>query len=69
MKITDHSQCGASSGIHDCYTFGQGELDFNGFWEFPCWECARQAEKENPNFGPCWPHTDEQLVELGFKTP
>lgn len=57
----DHSKCGTSSGIHDCLTFGQGELDSHGFWERPCHFCARKSEKDNPEFGACWPHTQEQL--------
>jgi len=30
--------CHVSSGVHDCLTFGTGELDDNGFWENPCWD-------------------------------
>lgn len=37
--------CSASSGIHGGLTFGRGDLDFNGYWEFPCELCARKAEK------------------------
>lgn len=39
MKITDHSKCHFSTGIDEQLTAGQGKLDFNGFWEFPCPEC------------------------------
>jgi hypothetical protein len=35
----DHSKCHSSTGIDDQLTAGQGKLDFNGFWEFPCPEC------------------------------
>jgi hypothetical protein len=56
-----HAECGCSTGIHDALTFGRGELDGSGFWEFPCWECAREHERLHPDAGPCWPHTDEDL--------
>ncbi len=44
MATRDHSKCCCSTGIHDGLTYGQGKLDPNGFWEHPCWECARKAE-------------------------
>ena len=59
-------QCKVSSGIHDCLTFGTGKLDANGFWESGCYECARAHEEQFPECGPCWPHTDEQLRQMGF---
>lgn len=58
--------CKVSSGIHDCLTFGTGRLSDNGFWENPCYECARAHEEQFPDCGPCWPHTDEQLKKMGF---
>ncbi len=61
--------CHVSSGIHDCLTFGTGNLDANGFWENPCHECAREHEKQFPECGPCWPHTEQQLQEMGFREP
>jgi len=57
--------CHVSSGIHDCLTFGTGELSDSGFWEHPCYECAREHERQFPECGPCWPHTEEQLQEMG----
>lgn len=60
-KLKGHENCGVSTGIHECLTFGSGKLDKNGFWEIPCYECARNYEKQNPYSGPCWPHTDEQF--------
>ena len=38
---------------------GRGELDFNGFWEFPCYVCAREAEKKHPEWGNVWPYSKE----------
>ena len=32
--------CSSSTGIHGGMTFGTGELDQNGYWEFPCRACA-----------------------------
>lgn len=51
----DHTKCRFSTGIHDGLTVGQGELDFYGYWEIPCYECARKYEKEHPDSGPVWP--------------
>jgi hypothetical protein len=66
VRPEDHI-CHVSSGIHDCLTFGSGILDDNGFWENPCYECAREFERQFPGEGPCWPHTNEQLQEMGFR--
>ncbi len=59
-------QCSVSTGVHDCLTFGTGNLDANGFWAVPCPECAREHERQFPECGPCWPHTDEQLKAMGL---
>jgi len=64
VRPKGHENCNASSGIHDCLTFGNGKLDNNGFWENPCGECARAHEEQFPEDGPCWPHTKEQLREM-----
>ena len=32
-------KCKVSTGIHDGFTFGSGELNDLGFWEFPCAIC------------------------------
>ena len=45
-------------------TFGTGELDDYGYWEFPCGECARAFEEQFPDEGPCWPHSESQLQEM-----
>jgi hypothetical protein len=58
--------CGISSNVFDILTFGTGKLDPDGFWEHGCYECARAWEAQFPKDGPCWPHTDEQLKEMGF---
>ena len=60
-------QCKVSTGIHDCLTFGTGELNDNGFWEHSCEACARAYEQQFPEDGPCWPHTQEQLKQMGFE--
>lgn len=58
--------CCISTGIHDCLTFGTGKLDESGFWEHPCEECARAHEAQFPEKGDCWPHTKQQLQEMGL---
>jgi len=46
--------CGVSTNIADEISCGTGELDFNGFWEFPCthgleeyFEAKLKEDKEN----------------------
>lgn len=43
--------CYASTNIADEVNYGTGDLDFNGFWEFPCnhpeslaYDAARERE-------------------------
>lgn len=52
----DPENCGTSTGICEGLTFGTGKLDFNGYWEFPCWSCARKHEVSHPEAGACWPY-------------
>ena len=47
-KELDHGACGTSTGIDGSITHGQGILDENGYWEFPCYQCARESEKTSP---------------------
>jgi hypothetical protein len=63
---TGHEKCKVSMGMHDFLTFGSGELSPSGFWENPCWKCARAYEKQFPDQGPCWPHKEEDLKAMGF---
>ena len=37
--------CGISTGICGSLTFGSGELDNNGYWEFPCERCERYFKR------------------------
>ena len=60
-------ECHVSTGVHECLTFGTGELDANGFWEVPCGDCAREHETQFPECGPCWPHTPAQLETMGLR--
>jgi hypothetical protein len=67
MRATCTQDCRVSTGIHDALTFGCGELDKNGFWEFPCPLRARAAEiKDGVEEGSYWPHTAEWLEKAGF---
>ncbi len=52
----DHSKCGMSWGICEHETFGQGKLDGNGYWEFPCEVCARGHERlDDKPLNAYWP--------------
>jgi hypothetical protein len=53
--------CKASTGIHDGLTMGSGELDNNGYWEKPCYKCARAWEEQYPEYAPVWPFSKEYL--------
>jgi len=62
--MLNHKQkCKISTGIHDGLTFGSGELDDCGYWEHPCYDCARAWEKEYPEDAPCWPFKQENKDE------
>jgi hypothetical protein len=36
-----------STSIGDFLTFGWGDLDALGFWQYPCQICARHAEERD----------------------
>jgi hypothetical protein len=59
-KACGNPKCSVSTGIHDGLTFGSGDLDPNGFWEFPCAPCARLAEQLYPEDGECWPFKPQE---------
>lgn len=59
-----HPKVKVSKGIHDALTFGTGELDKDGFWEYADYEAARTWERLHPEDGECWPHTEAQIQGL-----
>jgi len=51
MSIKDgcnDKKCSVSTGLFGEVTFGRGKLDFNGYWEIDCLECARAWKKQYP---------------------
>ena len=66
IRPPGHEGCKISTHIFDCLTFGSGKLEDNGCWEYGCEVCARAHEQQFPNEGPCWPHTDEDLIAMGL---
>lgn len=56
-------KCKASTGIHDGLTFGSGELDDNGYWENPCFKCARAFEAANPG-EEAWPFKNQKKSKV-----
>ena len=64
-------KCSASSGIHEGITFGNGELDEHGYWEKPCYVCARGWDvKFNNEFypsgesmTPAWPFKRDEVLQ------
>lgn len=58
--VCGNPRCAVSTHIGDCLSFGSGDLDENGFWEFPCRVCAVAAERRDRVAGaleymPYWP--------------
>ncbi len=64
MRSCESEGCSVSTGIHEGLTFGQGRLTCNGFWEFPCFTCARDHEVFHPEDGECWPFVGQNFTEL-----
>ena len=64
------NKCGCSTHIGGDISCGWGELDPNGFWEYGCYECARELEeklsKENFEWfsGRVWPYSKEYVKFL-----
>ena len=60
-KPCGNSGCRVSIAIDDeTPSFGSGKLDEFGFWENPCYVCARDYERRHPNEGPAWPYARKQ---------
>ena len=62
MKVKNgypHKKCSVSTSIGDFLTVGSGRLDFNGFWEYPCKECARVLEKHMNEL--VWPFEEVKI--------
>lgn len=66
--MISHKECRVSTGIHEPLnadgspehpyglTFGSGQLDSYGYWERPCFACAREAEvRDGVPLGSYWP--------------
>ena len=55
-------ECSSSSNISDQISFGTGELDVNGFWEHPCFECAEEWLRRHPSLYPedVWPFVGDK---------
>jgi len=55
IRPPGHERCRVTSNIADYLSFGNGECDEYGFWEKPCYVCARAHEEQFPEDGECWP--------------
>jgi len=60
-KDADHSKCLASSCMSEAVSFGRGELDTHGFWEFGCYHCARAWEQNQPEYDEAWPFSNNVI--------
>ena len=67
--------CGSSTHIGGDISCGWGKLDPNGFWEFGCYECAREMEKAyneefkgtKHEYEQVWPYSKEYLDSMKDK--
>jgi len=60
-KACNNPKCGVSTSMFmEQLTFGSGDLDEYGFWEYPCAICAREYERRHPEDGMCWPLREKQ---------
>ena len=66
IRPCGNPNCCTSTAISEHLTFGSGELDEYGFWEKPCWVCARAYEKEHPK-EEAWPFNEETLRRMAIK--
>ena len=54
--------CCCSTSIDDTtITYGSGELNEFGFWEFPCKICAKVAKDRGEKY--VWPDPDKEIKE------
>lgn len=61
-------KCSASTGICDSMTFGKGRLCNYGYWEFPCFACARAWEADHPG-DICWPFASREDMQAATQEP
>ncbi|HUI92398.1 MAG TPA: hypothetical protein VLX68_09155 [Chitinivibrionales bacterium] len=59
VRPEGHEKCCTSHGSHGNVAHGSGKLDDHGYWEFPCYECAREWERQFPMSGSAWPFATE----------
>lgn len=60
--------CSISTGICGRLTFGSGDLDPNGYWEFACRLCAADHAKEHKEYEEeVWP-TEKDSITHDLKT-
>jgi hypothetical protein len=45
-------KCHISTNMEGNLTFGRGELDAWGYWQYPCTVCARAWQKQFPEEEP-----------------
>jgi len=63
VRPCGHHDCGCSTTIAGCLSFGRGALDELGFWEIGCAVCARAHEGADADKRPCWPLTDAEAAK------
>lgn len=65
MKCNNKNCSVSSSVAYGEFTFGSGELDSFGYWQYPCVKCAREYEIKNKlPLNTCWPFTKDKNNEI-----
>lgn len=62
LKFCGNPKCKTSTGINDVTTHGWGYLTDNGFWEYPCFDCARYYESITNEKH--WPFVDSIIPQI-----
>jgi hypothetical protein len=69
MPKCNHKDCAVSSGYCEELTFGRNETQsdapFNGYWEIPCFDCAEEFAKNNPDMAKeygIWPNENNKEI-------
>jgi len=59
MKPCGNIKCSVSVTVDGIPAFGWGEMDKNGYWQFPCEICARNWEERYPG-RKAWPKMEDE---------
>lgn len=67
-KPCGNPKCCASTGICETTTHGHGLLSTLGYWQIPCFTCARHFEKEFKEVNWPFPDTEKEPLKDDIET-